>query len=205
MKLTARDWQVLRLPLIGLGVVVLLALLLTAHTGATKDAAWQALQAQQSQFDQARNRFQTSGSEKEMIARYLPLYLELVQQGFIGEERRIEWIDDLRTINQQYKLFGIHYSIGAQEARGPALSMVTGPFALHRSVMKIEMGLLHENDLLAITDALSSHRRAPFLLRDCIVSRSTEGNRSQFLPNLNASCEIEWLTIAEPPRAGGTP
>ncbi len=205
MKLTKQDWLMLQFPLVALGTVVVLVLLLAGYTGTLKDAAWQNLQTQQYQFDQARNRFQTSGSEKDMIVRYLPLYLDLVQQGFVGEERRIEWIDDLRTINQQYKLFGINYSIGAQEAKGPPLNMATGPFGLHRSVMKIEVPLLHENDLLTIVDALATRRRASFLLRDCTISRLQEGGRSQFQPNLSAGCEIEWLTITEPPRMGGNP
>ena len=205
MKLTGRDWQMLRFPLIGLGTAVLLVLAMIGYTGTLKDSAWQTLQAQQNQLDQARNRFQTSGSEKEMIARYLPPYLDLVQQGFVGEERRIEWIDDLRTINAQYKLFGINYSIGAQEARGPSFGMATGPFGLHRSVMKIEMALLHENDLLTVVDALASRHRAPLLLRDCTISRLQKSSQNQFQPNLNAGCEIEWLTITEPPRAGGNP
>lgn len=205
MKLTKHDWLMLRFPLVALGAVVVLVLLLAGYTGTLKDAAWQNLQIQQNQLDQARNRFQTSGSEKDMIVRYLPLYLGLIQQGFVGDERRIEWIDDLRIINQQYKLFGINYSIGAQEAKGAPINMAAGPFGLHRSVMKIEVPLLHEYDLLTIVDALATRRRAPFLLRDCTVSRLQEVSRHQFQPNLSASCEIEWLTITEPPRMGGIP
>ena len=203
MKLTSYDWKVLQLALIALGLVIVIVLLLLVYTGTQKDQAVQAMQAQQNQLAQARSRFQTSGAEKETIVKYMPLYLDLVQHGFIGEERRIEWIDDLRTINQRYKLFGITYSIGAQEIYKPPFSLVSGAFVLHRSPMKIDTPLLHEGDLLTIVNALAREGVTPFILRDCVLSRTGSGARSKFVPNLNASCEMDWLTVTEPPRAGG--
>ena len=203
MKLTQHDWKILQLPLVALGVVAILSLLLLTYTGQQQTQATQAMEAQQRQLDQARNRFQTSGAEKDMIAHYTPLYLNLVRRGFIGEERRIEWIDDLRTINQQYKLFGINYSIGAQETYKPPFNLATGSFTLHRSVMKLETPLLHEGDLLTIISALASREHAPFMLRDCVISRNGTAIRTKFVPNLNAGCELDWLSVTEPPRAGG--
>jgi hypothetical protein len=205
MKLTTHDWKILQLSLVVLGVVAITALLLLAYTGQQKDRAMQGMEVQKRQLDQARNRFQTSGAEKDTIAQYMPLYLNLVRQGFIGEERRIEWIDDLRTINQQYKLFGINYSIGAQEVYKPPFNVATGSFTLHRSVMKLETPLLHEGDLLSIINALASREHAPFMLRDCVISRTGAAIKTKFVPNLNASCEIDWLSVTEPPRAGGQP
>lgn len=205
MKLTSHDWKVLQLPLVVLGIVVLAVLLLLGYTGKQKDLAMQAMQAQQNQLQQAHNRFQTSGDEKNAIIKYMPPYLDLVRKGFIGEERRIEWIDDLRTINQQYKLFGITYSIGAQETYKPPFNVAMGSFVLHRSPMKIETPLLHEGDLLTIVNALTSQHRAPFTLRDCVMTRTGMVAKNKFAPNLNASCDIDWLTVTEPPRDGGHP
>jgi len=205
MKLTSRDWKVLQAPLVGLGLVLFGILLLVIYTQTLKDQAWNDLQAQQAQLSQARSRLETSGAEKSMIAQYMPLYLNMVRRGFIGEERRIEWIDDLRTINRDYKLFGVNYSIGAQEPYKSPFKVVTGVFNLHRSVMKIESPLLHEGDLQTIVGAMASRERAPFLVRDCVLSRIPGGARNKFLPNLTAACELEWLTVTEPPRAGSKP
>jgi len=205
MKLTPYDWKVLQPALIALGVAAVLVTLLLAYTGRQKDQAVQAQQAQQSQLAQARSRFQTSGAEKDTIAKYMPIYLALVRRGFIGEERRIEWIDDLRNINQQFKLFGIGYNIGAQEVYKPPFNVALGAFVLHRSTMKIDSPLLHEGDLLTVINALMNQDRAPMIVRDCVITRTAAGNRNKFLPNLNASCEIDWLTVSEPPRAGGKP
>jgi hypothetical protein len=205
MKLTNHDWKVLQPSLIALGVVLAVTSLLLLYTRQQKELAVDALQVQQSRLSQARNRFQTSGAEKETIVKYMPLYLGLVRRGFIGEERRIEWIDQLRNINQQYKLFGINYSIGAQEIYKAPLNLVLGAFVLHRSKMKIDTPLLHEGDLLIILNAMDKDDLAPFILQDCTLTKIATITRARFVPNLNASCEIDWLTVSEPARTGNPP
>lgn len=205
MKLNHREWKALQLPLAVFGLALLAALALISYTGHKKAQALAALESQNNQLHQARQRFETSGAEKGMITEYMPLYLDLVRKGFIGEERRIEWIDDLRTINQQYKLFGIHYSIGAQENLKLSFLPDANPFSLHHSLMKIETPLLHEGDLLTILNVSSTRNLAPFMPRDCVISRLSGSSRGKFVPNLNATCEIDWLTVSEPVRAGAKP
>ena len=51
------------------------------------------LQKQQNLLNQARQKFQSSGLEKETITQYLPIYNDLLASGFVGEEQRIEWIE----------------------------------------------------------------------------------------------------------------
>lgn len=200
MKLTAHDWKILRLPLGIFGTVMILATLMTGFASKTQTEAFQALQTQNGQLNQARQRYLASDAEREAIVKYLPLYQQLIQQGFIGEERRLEWIDELRTINQQHKLFGITYSIGAQEAYKPPFSVNTGPFTLHRSVMEIDLALLHEYDLLTMLNTLAASRHAPFMVRNCVMTRLAGGVKNKFVPYLNSSCAIDWLTISEPQR-----
>ncbi|OGV73903.1 MAG: hypothetical protein A3B82_01065 [Methylophilales bacterium RIFCSPHIGHO2_02_FULL_57_10] len=202
MMFTAHDWRKLQLPLITFGVTLIIATLLYSTTDARKTKMQQLLQTQQNSLNQARQRYQTSGEEKENIVRYLSAYQALVQQGFVGEEQRVDWIDDLRNINIRYKLFGVSYDIGAQQDYKPAFPLDIGNFKLHRSVMKLTFAMLHENDLLTLFQALPGEVNPPFMLRDCTITRVSGGGRGKFVPNLNNSCEIDWLTITEPPTAG---
>ena len=198
MKLTRQDWRLLRTPIISLGVAIILMTLLVSYTQSRKDTAQQALQSQQSQLNQARQRYQTSGQEKETIAKYLPVYQQLIANGFIGEERRIEWVDTLRNIHQQNKLFTINYSIGTQEEYKPMFALNAGPFSLHRSLMKLELAMLHEGDLLTLLQSLSAQQTAPFILRQCEIKRVGEIKTTALTANMLATCELDWLTIREP-------
>lgn len=203
MKLSPQDWLKLRYPIVGLALAIILITLLIGAARQKEDAAQAALDKQQRELSQARQRYQTSGLEKETIVKYLPTYQKLIQEGFVGEERRIEWVDTLRTIHQQHKLFGIKYSIGAQEQFKPAFTLNTGSFGLYRSVMKLELSMLHEGDLLTLINSLAAEQSTPFMLRECEISRVAKVNPDKLAPYFLANCELDWLTIHEPQRVGG--
>jgi hypothetical protein len=203
MKLAPQDWLKLRKSLVGLGLALILVTLLVGAASQKQDDAQAAMDKQQSQLNQARQRYQTSGLEKETIVKYLPVYQRLIQEGFVGEERRIEWVDALRSIHQQHKLFGINYSIGAQEQYQPAFALNLGSFGLYRSTMKLELSMLHEGDLLTLLEALSEKQTTPFMLRQCEIKRVSKVDPDKLAPYFLATCELDWLTLREPPKTGG--
>ncbi|HSH73651.1 MAG TPA: hypothetical protein VK974_11400 [Methylophilaceae bacterium] len=198
MKLNQQDLKMLRTPLIVFGAALILLTLLVSYAENRKNEAEQALQAQKGQLSQARQRYQTSGQEKDQIVKYLPIYQRMIKDGFIGEERRIEWVDSLRNIHQQHKLYTVNYSIGMQEEYKPAFTLNVGSFKPYRSVMKLELAMLHEGDLLTLIDALDKTETAPFILRQCEITRLSSAKPTNLTPNLLAACELDWLTIREP-------
>ena len=189
------EWRQLRPALLILGLVICSVSLMLGYSGQQATQAQLALQAQQHQQLEAQHRLQAAAAEKAMLAQYLPVYQGLVQRGFIGEERRMDWIEALHTLHTQHQLFDIRYRIHPQEIYQTAPGL---PSVLHRSRMQIDMPLLHEGDLLSILAALERGPHAPFLLRDCVMKRTLAG--SPLAPNLNASCEIDWLTASTPLR-----
>lgn len=200
MKLNKQDWQKLQTPLVILGSVIITVALLFGFAQYYNTNQEQALQTQKNLLNAARQRYQSSGTEKDMITEFLPQYQTLISQGFVGEERRIEWVDDLRAQHKNHKLFGIKYNISQQEKYTPVFARNLGGFVLHRSVMKLELDMLHEGDLLQLTESLNANNAASFLLRDCeIVRLNTNGTPSnQLIANLHAQCELDWLTLREP-------
>lgn len=200
MKLDKQDWQKLQTPLLILGLVIVVVVVLLGSAQYYNTNQAQALQAQQSLLSAARQRYQSSGSEKDMIAEYLPQYQLLINKGFVGEERRIEWVDDLRAQHKNHKLFGIKYSITQQEKYAPAFASNLGGFILNRSVMRLDLDMLHEGDLLQLTESLNANNSAAFMLRDCEITRLNAGGAlsNQLIANLHAQCDLDWLTLREP-------
>jgi len=198
MKFSIKDLRKLQIPLITLLAALVLAYLMVSMTDSREVKATEALQTQQAALEQARQKNQSSGTEKENIAKYLPLYEGLIKRGFIGEEQRIDWISDIRKINQQYKLFGVTYDIAAQEDYKPDFPVNVGNFKLHRSVMKLKMAMLYETDFLTLFNALPAENNPPFMLRDCSINRTNTTFKGKFEPNLDSECQIDWLTLAEP-------
>ena len=199
MSLAPQDWRKLRYPIIGLGAALILVGLLVSFADQYRNKNETALQTQQNLLNQARQKFQSSGLEKETIMQYLPAYNNMLAGGFIGEERRIEWIETLRNIHAKHKLFSIDYSIGLQENYKPNFMPNLGNFRLNRSIMSLKLDMLHEGDMLAIIDGLNE-QTTPFIVRDCEIKRPIGAivNVKNVAANMQASCEIDWLTLRDP-------
>ena len=199
MSLTQQDWRKLRYPIIGLGAALILVGLLVSFADQYRAKNETALQTQQNLLNQARQKFQSSGVEKEMIMQYLPAYNNMLASGFIGEERRIEWIETLRNTHAKHKLFSIDYSIGLQESYKPSFMPNLGNFRLNRSIMSLKLDMLHEGDMLAIIDGLHE-QTTPFIVRDCEIKRPIGAliNVKNIAANMQANCEIDWLTLRDP-------
>jgi hypothetical protein len=203
MSLEKQDLQKLQTPLLILAAVIIVVISLFGAAQYFNQNQEIALQNQQNLLNAARQRYQLSGAEKDMIIEYLPKYQMLISKGFVGEEQRIAWVEHLREQHKMQKLFGIKYSISPQEKYTPAFAANLGGFTLNRSVMKLELDMLHEGDLLQLTEALSTENSAPFILRDCEINRLNPGSQlsNQLIANLHALCELDWLTLREPATA----
>lgn len=193
------DWRRLRRPLLGFGLVLVTVGLVAYYADDFKRQQEQAVYAQQIELNQAQQKYLSSGQEREGIVRYLPVYQSLLRTGFVGEEQRIEWIERIRQLHQQHKLFSVEYTIGQQEDVAPSFLPTLGNFTLHRSKMKLELGLLHEMDVLLLLNGLRS-QPTPFIVRSCELVRPVgqKINTSVLTTNLQATCELEWYTLRDP-------
>jgi hypothetical protein len=199
MKWTAADWQFLRAPLLTLLATLLLGAGLVFFTYQHFIQSKNAHQQQQGALQEASKRLHKSGDEKDTILRYRAAFLDLQQRGLIGEEQRINWVDALRAASLQLKMFGVSYQIEAQQAfQSPAVTD-TGPYRLRQSMMKINMGLLHEEDLPRFMAALAAQHAGFFMARECEMQRQgTATNESVGVqPHLGAECSLAWLTMSE--------
>ena len=156
--------------------------------------AQQDLVSQEKELKEARTRLQKSGEEREIILRYRGGYEQLTKAGFVGEERRINWLDALRLANQQADIFGVEYRIGIQHPYAFAAQLAPGQLALNESQMRLNPRLLHEEDLMRFFNSLSSQKAGLFSLDQCIVKRLSTASTIRYQANLIAECDISWIT-----------
>lgn len=199
MTLTQKDWRQLRFPILSLGMAMIAVGLLASYAEQYRTKKETAMMNEEMLYRNARQKFESSGLEKETIIEYLPAYNALLSQGFIGEERRIEWIERLRQIHGQYNLFSIDYSIGQQEKYKPSFVSNMANHVMNRSVMELRLDMLHEGDLVNLLEDLHKDT-PPFLVRDCVISRpiGAEINTKKVIANLKAACDIDWITLRDP-------
>lgn len=196
MKMTSRDWKKLQSPIIFLLLVILgsIALIITAmHYAETQQAL---LTQQKDALLVAKQKYLSSGTEKQQIEHYLPQYRALIDQGFIGEEQRQVWIHALHAIQKQYQLFPIQYQLAPLEQTQPDFVQSASPFEMHRSTMQLSLDLLHEGDILTLTESLNQQAFHNWLLRECTIDRLNKPKANG--ATMTGQCALEWYTLIEP-------
>jgi len=189
------DLQALRIPLLVLLAALVAGALAIYYTDRLMAAAGRQLLQQQAELKQAQVRLQKSGDEKDVIVRFLDRYRQLERAGLIGEEQRINWLDGLRLANQQADLFGVDYQIGAQKPYPFAAEFDPGQLALNQSLMQLRFRLLHEGDLLRFFDALTRQSAGVFTIDQCLLRRIDTRGAIRYQPNVNAECDVSWITV----------
>ena len=193
------DLAALRNPLLVLLAMLLICAAAVYSTEQIKDSAQKQLAQQEVRLKEARTRLQKSGDEKDVIVRYRDAFRALERAGFVGDERRINWLDGLRLTNQQADLFGVDYQISAQKRYRYAASLDPGDVKLFESVMRLRFRLLHEEDLIRFFGLLARQNVGIFHLDQCDVRRIDTRGVIRYQPNLSVDCELSWITAKVPP------
>lgn len=188
------DLQALKNPLLVLFAVLLVAAAAVYSTEQLKASSHRQAAQQQARLIEARTRLQKSGDEKDIIVRYRDAFRSLQRVGFVGEEKRINWLDGLRLTNQQADLFGVDYQISARKKYRYAAALNPGEIELLESVMRLRFRLLHEEDINRFFDLLARQNVGIFNLDQCDMSRIYTGGIIRYQPNVTADCEVSWIT-----------
>lgn len=127
--------------------------------------------------------------EQQAILRKLSIYRDIAARGYVGEERRRDWIEQIRKIKAKRKLIDIRYELAMPQ---PDSNVGKAGIELIASNMKLHMQLLHEEDLLNFLDDLRHSAPAYLRIRSCNVERlsAIENSAAQ----LKAECSIDWVT-----------
>lgn len=196
MTLNTKDWKKLQMPILVLVLTLCVVALLMSLALNFKEKQAALLRAQNTQLNITQQKYRASGTEKQDIITYLPQYKTLIKKGFVGEERRQLWIQSLHNIQKEHRLFPIKYQLNPLEQVIPNFYPNLSHFQMHRSTMKLHFDLLHEGDLLTLTETLAAKEYANWLLHDCEMTRLSQDQTNG--ANLTANCTINWFTLTEP-------
>jgi hypothetical protein len=158
--------------------------------------------AQQSETS---NRLARVHEDEREIREKIARYQKLVSKGHIAPERRLDWVETLRHIKDTRKLAALDYEIAPQrllDEKKPE----SGGYNFLTSAMKLDMPLVHENDLLGLISDLRTRVSAIISPKHCLIERATTPYPAAAL---RAQCDIDWITLQEVvpgderPSAGG--
>lgn len=136
--------------------------------------------------------------QRRLVDRYHRRYQRFHNQGFIGHESRLDWVETLRTTTTGLTLPRLTYSIEPQLQVIPPVQSTLGGDAiqLRASKVQLEMGLLHELDLLRFFDELQANAPGLIKVDACELAWQAEAGGSVANDvNLSATCAIQLFSV----------
>lgn len=146
----------------------------------------------------AQERVSKASEEEREIRENLTYYDQMRRSGMLAEQNRLDLIDSIAKIKSDRKLFEIKYSIEPQKPLDyPGVaSGTTSSFVV--SEMKLDMLLLHEEDLLDFLTDLQAAGKTKVAVRRCAVTRIAREippTPTALQPRLRAECQIDLISL----------
>ena len=136
---------------------------------------------------------------RRLIDRYHESYRQFHEQGFVGIESRLDWVEALRVSTGRLTLPSLSYAIAPQlDVAAPVRSaLAADDVAVHMSRLELEMGLVHEFDLLRFVDVLQNAAPGVMRVERCGLKWQNEhgATAAAARANIAANCSLEIFSI----------
>lgn len=158
----------------------------------------QELQLARGKLGEIRAKLIRARDEEAEIRDKIARFDEMAQTGIIGEEQRLQWIEQIKAIRAARGLFALQYEIAPQRPLDAAVAPgPPGGYEFFASRMRFQLELLHEEDLFHFLDDLRNRVRAYVRPESCSIERLAAGAAAEIRTGarLKADCAIDLITI----------
>jgi hypothetical protein len=197
MRFSLEELKKLAAPALAVIAMLAIGAAFLWSSGESLRAATQQLTAAQAERMQNGERLARIAEEEREVKEKIAVYQQLKQLNILGEERRLEWADAMTRIRAQRELLDVRYRVERQKL----LVSVPGKPAnvdFYASTMKVELALLHEEDLLRFLADLRNSGNAYYAVKKCAISRTgPTATGTGIAPRLRASCDIDLITVLD--------
>ncbi|MBF0110586.1 MAG: hypothetical protein HQL76_15565 [Magnetococcales bacterium] len=192
------DWRAIRFSVLGtLGAAMLCQASLWG-SGWFSETQLKELQRQERALREMNHRHDSAATEVASIAADHPRFEAYKKQGIIGGEDRAAWARALAHQARARRLIQLRYSIAPPIPFSlPRFGKLVGA-DLVGSVMSLDMGLIHEGEMIDLIAGLDDESPGLFHVNECSLERKNKGQPLDMngrVANLSARCQLIWFTI----------
>ena len=196
MRFTQEELKRLLLPLVIAVALIAAGVGIVFSTGEGLRMAQAHLGVAQSERRQNAERLARIAEEEREVNQKLDVYRRLLDLHIIGPERRLEWADAMTRIRTQREL-DLRYRVERQRQLLSAPGK-PAPVDFYASTMKVELQLLHEEDLLRFLADLRASGNAYYSIQKCTLTRAgVAPNAASLAPRLRGDCDVDLVTIID--------
>jgi hypothetical protein len=197
MNLTREELRKLALPLLAAAALLAAGAALIWAAGQALAGGQRELAAAQAERKQNGERLARIAEEEREVSEKLDVYKQLKSLNILGEERRLEWADAVTRIRTQRELLDLSYRVDRQRLL-KSLPGKPDNVDFFASTMRVQLALLHEEDLLHFLGDLRASGNAYYAVKNCSLARTGQAaTGTTITPRLRANCEIDLVTVID--------
>jgi hypothetical protein len=197
MNLTREELRKLALPLLAAVALLAAGVALVWISGKSLAMSQRSLALAENERRQNTERLARIAEEEREVKEKIDVYKQLKRLSILGEERRLEWADAISRIRTQRELLDLSYRIERQRL----LKSVPGKperVDFLASTMRVQLALLHEEDLLRFLADLRASGNAYYAVKRCSLARTGQAaTGATITPRLRGECEIDLITVID--------
>jgi hypothetical protein len=191
------DWHFLSRALIILVIAIVLSAALLVFGWQYEQSKFKAYSTGKNQLQATHSKYERLVSELDLMKVFTERYSDYKNNGLIGPERRLSWIETLESVNEVMKLPKLTYELLPQEKFDRPRLSVDRNVEVNSTPMKLRVDLMHEEDILALFEGIEGGIDNLFTIDQCSLQRngkvvspvSTKG------VNLSSVCLMRWITV----------
>ncbi len=143
-----------------------------------------------------KNKIEGSRQSNRIVDEYEAGYLNLVKNGVIGVENRLNWFETIQATAESRGMPSVKYSIASQIRHDDRnYKNEFSGINVYRSVMTLDIKMGHEGDLFTMLNNLESRAQGLFAVDKCNVEKFYNNTSAAKRNNMKANCELSWYTI----------
>ncbi len=153
-----------------------------------------------------RNKIDEANKNNQILVQHEDTFKKLVEESVIGDENRLSWVEVVQNVVESRKLTSVKYDIASRVLLDKKLlDKKYKGIDVYRSVMSLDMKLIHEGDLFVMLNALRNEAKGLVTVDKCdielINKNINEGVIAQDdTVNMSAYCELSWYTLKKADR-----
>jgi hypothetical protein len=196
MKLPKDTWPILRTSLGWLCLSLALGVVLLKLSFYIHERMESSFKRQDSRLKDVSRKYLSIDDEKRIIQEDYPRFVSLYRRGVIEKEQRLNWLETLKRAEGALMIPSLQYEIQSSEPYTPDFGVQTGAFRINASTMKLNLGLLHEEDLTRFLRELDRNAAGLYSVKSCDFKRAQKEIVSDpAKENISAECKLLWYTL----------
>jgi hypothetical protein len=154
-----------------------------------------------------RNKIDEANKNNQILVQHEDTFKKLKEESVIGDENRLSWVEVVQNVVESRKLTSVKYDIASRVLLDKKLlDRKYRDIDVFRSVMSLDMQLIHEGDLFVMLNALKNEAKGLVTVDKCnieLINKDIyEGVIAQDdTVNMSAYCELSWYTLKKARRS----